>query len=338
MRFKDFIVSRFKVILLNVVSIFLLELFLFSVGNTVMTMGIILAAWAMGFMIYLVYAYNKRKNYFKILMDMCSSIDKKYLISEVIDEPPYFEAVPYYMLLKKASKAMREEINRINKGRREYKEYIETWVHEVKTPISSIKLMEENNKTEASRLVLKDLDSIEGYVEQALFYARSDNAEKDYLVKEIALEGVINKVLIRNKYLFILNNIELSLNGLDINIYSDEKWVEFIINQIVTNSIKYRKDKDSVISIYANEVKSGVVLTIEDNGIGISSSDIGRIFDKGFTGAIGRQSSKSTGIGLYLCKKLCDKLGLAISAESKEQEYTKISIVFPKGKFCKIDS
>ena len=121
----------------------------------------------------------------------------------------------------------------------------------------------------------------------------------------------------------------------EILLKGDSKWLEFILNQIIVNSIKYRNNINPKVKIYLQEIKNGTKLIIEDNGIGISKDEIERIFEKGFTGNIGRINSKSTGIGLYLCKKLCDKLGLLIGIESEIDTYTKVSITFPMGSFCK---
>ncbi len=174
-------------------------------------------------------------------------------------------------------------------------------------------------------------------MEQALFYARSEDVEKDYLIKEISMQECVNKVIIRNKQLLILNRINIEIENIDKNIYCDSKWLEFIINQIIINSAKYRTQKSPTIKIYTRDVKNGIQLVMEDNGIGIPQNEINRVFEKGFTGNQGRINSKSTGIGLYLCKKLCDKLGLLISISSKENIYTKVMITFPKGRFCKFD-
>lgn len=336
MSLRDYFKDRIKSMMLNIISLITLSVFLFSVGNTVDTIVTIIIAWGILYVVIFIYGYRKRSTYFNELLKTAEKLDKKYLISEVIDSPPYLDAKPYYFLMKKARKSMLEEINKIKINRKEHKEYIESWIHEVKTPISAIKLIEENNRTSVSRTVLEELDNIDRYVEQALFFARSDEVEKDYLIREISLKDSINQTLIRNKYMFILNNIDVELGDIDKNVFSDSKWLEFIINQIIVNSIKYRRNDCSKIKIYTKDIKNGIQLIIYDNGIGIPENEINRIFEKGFTGAKGRVNGKSTGIGLYLCRKLCDKLGLIIRAESKENVYTKIIITFPKGNFCRI--
>ncbi|MDU1566142.1 MAG: sensor histidine kinase [Clostridium sp.] len=333
MSLGDFLKSRFSVIFLNLISLVTLLVFLFSVGNTVDTLKIISVTWIIVLGTYLFFQYKNRKEFYNEISKSIDNLDKKYLISEVIDKPVYLEAEPYYYLLKKASKSMREEINSIKNERKEYKEYIEQWIHEVKTPISSIKLIEENNKTSVSRLVLQELETLDRYVEQALFYARSEEVEKDYLIKEMSLENCINKVIIKNKQIFILNNIDVEIENVDKNVYCDSKWLEFILNQIVVNASKYRNPENPKVKIYTEDIKNGIQLIIEDNGLGISQSELNRVFEKGFTGSKGRLNNKSTGIGLYLCKKLCEKLGLIIDIESKENLYTKVIIIFPKGNF-----
>ncbi|MGG7165570.1 sensor histidine kinase [Clostridium ihumii] len=335
MSIKEYLKNRIGVISLNVISMITLSIFLFSVGNAFNVIKIIVIVWGIGLAVYLMLEYRDINKIFKDVNKYIENIDKKYLLSEVVDRPKYIEAVPYYEMLKMSSKSMREEINTIKEQRKDYKEYIEKWIHEVKTPISAIKLLEENNKTATSRLVLQQLEEIDSYVEQALFYARSEDVEKDYLVKEISLEKCINRVITRNKQVLIINNIGIEIRDVDKNVYSDSKWLEFIINQVIGNAIKYRNSKKAIIKIYANEIESGVELNIHDNGIGIPSNEVSRVFDKGFTGNKGRLNNKSTGIGLYLCKNLCDKLGLLISITSEKDKYTKVKIIFPKGRFCK---
>ena len=333
MSLKDYLRSKIGTIVLNIIALIVLSIFLLSVGNELKVIMIIDLWWIIILSIYFFSAYRKRKAYFELIEKSVSKIYKKYLISEVLEVPPFIEAEPYYYLLKKSSKSMREEINKEKLRLRNYREYIEQWIHEVKTPISLIKLIEENNRTTKSSAILMQLEEIDRYVEQALFYARSEEVDKDYLIKEISLQNCVNTVITRNKQGFILNNIDIEIDNIDRMVYCDSKWLEFILNQIIVNSIKYRSNEDAMVKIYVSDVKNGIKLTIKDNGIGIPSDELDRVFEKGFTGNVGRINNKSTGIGLYLCKKLCDKLGLIIDIESEANRYTKVSIIFPIGSF-----
>lgn len=333
MSLKDYLKSKIGTIVLNIIALIVLSIFLLSIGNELKEIVIIDLWWIVILFIYFFNAYRKRKAYFELIEKSVSRIDKKYLISEVLELPPFIEAEPYYYLLKKSSKAMREEINKEKLRLKNYKEYIEQWIHEVKTPISLIKLIEENNRTTKSSEILMQLEEIDRYVEQALFYARSEDVNKDYLIKEISLQNCVNTVITRNKQGFILNNIDIEINNIDKTVYCDSKWLEFILNQIIVNAIKYRSNQEAMVKIYVSDVKNGIKLIVEDNGIGIPSDELDRVFEKGFTGNSGRINNKSTGIGLYLCKKLCDKLGLIIDIESEINKYTKVSITFPIGSF-----
>ncbi len=204
-------------------------------------------------------------------------------------------------------------------------------------PIAASKMIIENNKTTVTKSINEELDKVENYIEQALFYARSNTVEKDYYIKKSNLKEIVNESIKKNKNLLIQEKILLNIHDLDVIINTDSKWIVFILNQIIQNSIKYRKKEDSLsIEIYAVQKKEKVILYINDNGIGIKKGEIARVFEKGFTGTNGRLSNKkSTGIGLYLCKKLCDKLGIKIELNSNENEGTQIRSDISKGELYK---
>ena len=195
----------------------------------------------------------------------------------------------------------------------------------------------ENNKTDVTKSIDEEINKMENYIEQVLFYARSNTVEKDYMVSKSSLKEIVNSAVMRNKESIVYNNIELNLHDLERTVYTDSKWCIFILNQIIQNSIKYSKKDDKKIEIYSEEKKDSVILWIKDNGIGIKEKDISRVFEKGFTGENGRLiGKKSTGIGLYLCKKLCDKLDLGIKLDSKEREGTVVKITFPVNSMTEI--
>lgn len=230
-------------------------------------------------------------------------------------------------------KAMVDEVNFYKHESEEYKEYIELWIHEVKLPIAAGRLIVENNRNPVTQSLEEELEKIEAYTEQALFYARSAQVEKDYQIGRVLLRDVVSQVVKRNKRELIALHTSISMEGLDVTVYSDGKWLAFILNQLVSNSIKYADKEHLELSFLAEECPEQIVLTIRDNGQGIADRDLPRIFEKGFTGSAVRESRKSTGIGLYLCEKLCKKLGHAIEAESKEGEGVSIRLIFPRGSF-----
>ena len=230
---------------------------------------------------------------------------------------------------------MLENVNYYKNIQEDYKEYIELWIHEVKIPIAASKLMIQNNKNQITKSIDEELDKVENYTEQALFYARSNTVEKDYIINKTNLKEIVNGAILKNKTTLLNEKVSIELTNLKSEeVYTDSKWAVFIINQIIQNAIKYSKKENKKIEISSKEKNEKVILYIKDNGIGIKKGEITRVFEKGFTGENGRAiGQKSTGIGLYLCKKLCDKLGLGIELNSEKGEGTEVRIIFPKNSY-----
>lgn len=282
-----------------------------------------------GVLIFHVYDYFNKKKYYNELISNLDVLDKKYLISDVVDEGNFIDSKILYYVIKESTKAMNDEIASLKISNNEYREYIELWVHEIKTPIASCKLLIENNKSEITKSIDEEIYKVENYIEQALFYTRSNTLEKDYIIKELNLKSSINKVIKRNANTLIERKIKIEVKDLDRIVYSDSKWIEFIINQIISNSIKYIGSDECIIKFYTNKIGENIILYIEDTGIGMNERDVIKSFEKGYTGENGRKFGKSTGIGLYLCKKLAIKLGLGINLTSELNVGTKVSITFP---------
>jgi signal transduction histidine kinase len=181
------------------------------------------------------------------------------------------------------------------------------------------------------------LIKIEEFIEQALYYSKSNNTEEDYIVREFHLKTVINDVIKKNSKYFIQKRISLQMDDLDGTLFSDIKWVQFILNQIIINALNYSKSDTPMIKISAKKNDNNITLSIEDNGVGISEKDLPMIFNKGFTGSNGRVNKRSTGMGLYLCKKLCGKLGLAIEVTSVINAGTTVNVIFPKSKMMLLE-
>lgn len=273
--------------------------------------------------------YLRKRNFYNSLLTNIKNLDKKYLLIEFINKPEFYEGQIFYEILYETNKAYIENLNNYKKNINSYKEYVEAWIHEVKLPISTIVLLSHNNKL--GNKIKSPLKKLDNYIDQILYYVRSENAEKDYIIKENNIKKIINNVLLKNKDDILEQNIELKVEVSEEKVLTDSKWLEFIINQIINNSIKYKKEKNAQIKItYKNNI-----LEIYDNGIGIKESDIPRVFDKMFTGENGRNKAKSTGMGLYIAREMCKKLGHKILVESKKDEYTKIEIIFGKNEHYK---
>ena len=311
MNSKRYWKNRLPFLLTNLVCMAALTVFLLVCGNSVSAVVLILIVWALILLMGLVLTYWKRKRQMKKLLDMAEQLSERYLISEVMELPEQAEDQVYYQLLKMAGKSMLEQIGEVERERLEYKEYIEQWIHEIKTPITAMKLLCENHRMDWTKELLLELEKTNRFTEQALYYARSEHIEKDYSVREMALSQVVHQAIADNKYLLLQSGMRLEVEEMQDTVYSDEKWVRFILNQLIANAVKYRTEQP-VLRISTHKRQDQVVLVVEDNGIGIAASDLPRIFEKGFTGQNGRLIQQSTGIGLYLCKRLCEKLGIYI--------------------------
>lgn len=291
--------------------------------------GYLAAAIVFGQVVSLAFEYIKKHDYYEGVRQNLERLDRKYLISEMMEEPSFIEGKVLYEVTKAADKSMNDEIAKHRLISQEYREYIETWVHEIKTPISSSRLIMENNPGEVIYSLSEELSKIENFVDQALFYSRSSNVEKDYVIKQASLKDLVGSVLKKHSSMLIEAKISIKTSELDKKVYTDVKWTDFILGQILMNSVKYRRE-NPCIELYGTENENSVTLIISDNGSGIPRQDLNRVFQKGFTGNNGRSAAKSTGMGLYLCKKLCEKMNLGISITSEENRGTAVSIVFPK--------
>ena len=318
--------NRISFLLTNLVCMVALTVFLLVCDISISAVLLILVVLALVLLVGLFLTYWKRDRQMRQLLDMAEQLSERYLISEVMELPEQAEDQVYYRLLKMSGKSMLEQISEVKRERLEYKEYIEQWIHEIKTPITAMKLLCENHRTDWTKELLLELEKTNRFTEQALYFARSEYTEKDYSVREIALAQIVHQAIADNKYLLLQSGMRLEVEEIQDTVYSDEKWVRFILNQLIANAVKYRAGQP-VLRFSACRQQNQVVLMVEDNGIGISPSDLPRIFEKGFTGQNGRIVQQSTGIGLYLCKRLCEKLGIGISANS-EGKGTTISLSF----------
>jgi hypothetical protein len=206
-------------------------------------------------------------------------------------------------------------------------EYYTVWAHQIKTPIASMRLQIQSEDSELSRKLDGDLNRIEAYVEMVLTFLRLDSDSTDYVIREISLDEVIRPAIRKFSRDFIFKKLTMDFKPTEVKVLSDEKWLSFVIEQVISNAVKYTGRGG--IRIYMAEPG---VLCIEDTGIGISPEDLPRIFENGYTGFNGREDKRASGIGLYLCRRVCDNLGHKISAESEPGAGTKIMIGFDRQK------
>jgi signal transduction histidine kinase len=333
MSILEYIKERKAIIIINIFLFILVAITLIVANRNIWLTVLIFSTWILPLIANILVEYFKQNKFYNDMISISEKLDKKYLLPEVIEEPDFLEGKIVYDVLKETNKNMNENVKYFKNKQIEYREYIETWVHEIKTPIASTKLILENNESEIASKVSYEIKKIEGFIEQVLYYSKSEDVSKDYIIKEFNLSEAVKIAIRNNSRDFINKRIKLELNEINVMIFSDVKWVSFIINQLIGNAIKYSEKGKGKVKIYSKSNENSNSLIIEDNGVGINERDIDRVFEKGFTGENGRLFGKSTGIGLYLCKSLCDKLGLGLKLDSKKNEGTKVEIVFPLGKF-----
>lgn len=337
MKFSSYILDKWLYIILSLLTygIILLMMLAFKVPYPLIwAVSVVMGIF---FIVCILISYQRRRKFYTNLINNVDKLDKKYLVLEMMNEPNFYDGKILYQVLYETFKSMRENVKDLELSLADYKDYVELWIHEIKIPISSLVLLKHNQKDGIDNRFNEQIKRIDDYVDQILYFVRSENAEKDYLIKEINLAKVVNKVALKNKDDLLAKDIDLKVSIPDITVLSDAKWLEFIINQIVNNSMKYIKDNTRhIIEIKAEEFAKKIELSIYDNGIGIKKGDLKRVFDKTFTGENGHGSVKSTGMGLYIVRKLCDKLGCNVEIESIEGKYTKVIISFAKNDFYKI--
>lgn len=272
--------------------------------------------------------FVEKKKYSGIRLALNSGKSIDYLLPE--------DDTFYSKLLKDAvSYKTSQHQDLISKYKREMDElnnYITKWIHEVKIPITVSELAIENDaeiKIETSRKFKTELERIKFLVNQVLYAARSSHYQEDLTIWEFSLQKAVREALKLNSYFFMSKNIEIEAHSLKLNILSDEKWVIYILEQILNNASKY-VPQDGKVIIYAEESSKSVILHIRDNGIGIPASDIPRLFDKGFTGENGRKVAKSTGMGLYYTNKIASRLGIRVEVDSSVNSHTEFILTFNK--------
>ena len=328
--FLEYLEEKIFFIISSLLFTILLSIYLLLIGinvGIVILFAILIIAFIL---ISLLVSYILIKKRYVKIVNLVDSLDEKYLIKEVIDKPKNLENKAYYYALDKACKALNDKLSEVENSKEEYLDFLDSFIHEIKTPISALSLYADNNNDER---VKEEVLKISRLVDKMLFYARSDVVEKDYFIKEVTLADLVHPVLLEYKNYLLNYHIKVEVKNLDnLVVYTDIKWLNFIIGQILSNSLKYQNKKERIVRIKGIDDKNNIKLVIYDNGVGIKESDLSKVFFKGFTGS-NRSKKNASGIGLYLTKKLCDKLGIDIKIESVYLKYTKVIITFPKGNY-----
>lgn len=311
-------------------------------SGIVVILGIV---WTLVFIIGQIIDFSRCRSRLRELEAIMEGLDKKYLFAECARVQGTVYERRLFDLFRRAGRAMVSAVSDAEASQREYREYVESFVHEVKTPITAAELicrkMDENNRRKLSC----ELGKIKAHVERALFYARSECAEKDFLVREETLFELVTQAVMEHRALLIGSGVRVETGELEHTVFTDRKWTVFLLGQLLQNSARYHRENPVVVisakgnfapgeSSYvvtpplADGNGNGVRLTVQDNGIGIPAHELPRVFERGFTGSNGRACGGSTGMGLYLCKKLADGLGIGIEIMSECGVGTTVVLTF----------
>ncbi|QIK69773.1 HAMP domain-containing histidine kinase [Erysipelothrix sp. HDW6C] len=328
MRIRDYLADkRYLILVALFLSVFLLFFLSVLKIQWEVTVMVLLSLWiATG--TPLVVEFSRRRSFYNELLANLEALDQKYLITEMIPDPTFLDGMVLVEVLNDTNKSMADFVRTYKSSQDDYLSYLELWIHEVKTPLAAIDLIASNHRGLEMNAILEESARIQNYLEQVLFYARSSSVEKDYIVQKIDLGMHIRNVVKELSPIFIQKKVSLDMDGIDRDVYSDAKWLEFIIKQILDNALKYVEADTGSIEVKCFEQAQNIVLTIQDNGPGIPAQDIRRVFERGFTGQLGRNHKQATGMGLYLVKTLGDKLYMNISIASDSG--TTVTLTFPK--------
>ena len=314
--FKSFLRERLKYIEFLVVLLLVFAAVLLLIGIPVGALGypalLCLFLGLLGLIVDFLRAKSRckeRGNPESLTLSMTDSLPEAY--SE--------EGQAYRQAVLALSREYRDFIEKSDAKYENMMEYYTVWAHQIKTPIASMKLSLQGQDSEFARKLSADLLRIEQYVDMVLVYLRLDSESTDYVFRRCSTDALIKRTVRKFASDFIERKLRLKYDAEDTMIVTDEKWLGFVIGQLISNALKYTKEGG--ITIYFREPK---VLVIEDTGIGIAAEDLPRIFEKGYTGYNGRTGGNASGIGLYLCKRICENLRIGIHAESEVGRGTKM--------------
>ena len=301
-------------------------------GSNASSVALVLVCEALFACAALAAGYLRDREFYQQLSLFCDSPENARFLSSILNEPRTLEGSIAYRALAVQGKAASDELSARSRDMKEYRDYIELWVHEAKTPIASAQLALSNLHGLGIDEVRGDLDRVESRVEQALYYARSATLSEDFSIEELNLAALARKACRQRSRTLIGTGVSLDF-AIDeaLEVFADAKWVDFIIGQVLENSAKYGAKSIRFESTVKDAgTKDGCAeLSISDDGDGISAADVPRVFDRGFTGSQGRTHHKATGMGLYLAAVACDRMGLGLRVSSEEGQGTTVTLIFP---------
>ena len=290
------------------------------------------AFMALCFAVMLAIGFARRARFYRELAGLSAQKAGPGNLASLLEEPDFLEGRLAWRALDEQGRAAADEITGHKQQNKEYRDYVELWIHEIKTPIAAAALMASGLHGPQAARIKGELDRIEGYVEQALYYARSTSLVQDYAIRETSLAEAVREALRKHARFLIERGVAPTVDvDEDVRVFADVKWLAFVIGQLVANAGKYGAStlRFSVREEGAGTSDARTVLEVADDGWGVPAGDVPRVFERAFTGENGRRAGSSTGMGLYLVAELCAKMGLAVALASEEGKGTRVLLAFP---------
>ena len=324
----EFLSDRLDRILIQAVCAAAAAFFLRATGTQSGVLAVLLLALLLVFAGAQLADFLRQRARLRELEAILEGLAQKYLFAECVPTPRSLYERRLFELTRRAGRSMTGAVSDARAAQREYREYVEGWVHEIKTPITAARLICQKLDGDTRRRLICELDQVQAHVERALFYARAESPERDCVIRQTQLSQLVAQAVGEHRALLIQSGVRVETDGLDRSVYTDGKWAAFILGQLLQNAARYR-GPEPVVTISARPLGRQVQLTVADNGLGIPAQELPRVFDRGFTGSNGRARGGSTGIGLYLCKKLAVFLELGLEITSEEGRGTTVTLTFP---------
>lgn len=329
MRLGDYLVDHAPQLVCWLVTLLLAELLAQAAGLAADVCIVLAALLALGGAAALVLGYLRDRRFLRDLRDNAATLEHAWQLPLVIEEPDSRVGRLVFEALSAQGRSAADDVSESARRLSAYRSYIEAWIHEVKVPIAAAGLAASRLDVDGRAVVLRELDRINAQVEQALWYARSESAELDYTIREVPLARIVKDAYKDNARLLIESgvSVEVAIDEAQ-RVFTDAKWAAFVISQAVVNAAKY-----GARHVRASASVEGAGSTDEhttlDDGWGIPAADVPHVFERGFTGENGHAQARSTGMGLYLAARICEKLGLGLEIASEEGTGTRMLVSFP---------
>lgn len=331
MKISAYLRDRIPLFLLLAIASVLSYVMLVGVGAAKDAAIFVVCVYTLLVMVWVAIDCVRKYTFYRDIPNWLETNNKENLPINRVERPGFAEGQALYDALEHVDGNRQEAIARHVQSSNEYREYIESWVHEIKTPLAAAKLHLANHPMQDGERLSGEVSKVEGYISQVLYYARASSLEKDFRVRALTLDQLVNDLLKKNSMQLIEAGFSVNKQNMEsLVVMADASWLEFTLAQVVSNAIKYRSAQPR-IEFIGESLPNAILLHVRDNGIGIPLNDLPHVFEKGYCGENGRMFGKSTGMGLYIADKLCQKMGLSIQAHSQHGCSTTITIRFPVG-------